>query len=41
MAGTYCPYQGKIGDEAKIGWEESEDEVPDGSEVFKKKERSG
>tara|TARA_R110000744_G_scaffold127276_5_gene234042 strand:- start:5307 stop:5498 length:192 start_codon:yes stop_codon:yes gene_type:complete len=40
MAGTYCPYQGKIGDEAKIGWEESEDEVPDGSEVFKKKERS-
>ena len=41
MAGTYCPYQGKIGDEAKTGWEESEDEVPDDSEVFKKKERSG
>jgi|TARA_R110002020_G_scaffold88084_3_gene216611 hypothetical protein len=39
MAGTYCPYQGKIGDEAKSGWESSEDEVPDGSEVFKKKDK--
>lgn len=39
MAGTYCPYQGKIGDEAKSGWEGSEDEVPDGSEVFKKKDK--
>lgn len=39
MAGTYCPYQGKIGDEAKSGWESSADEVPDGSEVFKKKDK--
>jgi len=38
MAGTYCPYEGKIGDEAKSGWEGSKEEVPDGSEVFKKKE---
>ena len=39
MAGTYCPYQGKIGDEAKSGWEGSNEEVPDGSEVFKKKDK--
>ena len=37
MAGTPCPYMGKIGDDARAGWEENSDEVPEGSEVFKKK----
>jgi hypothetical protein len=36
MAGTYCPYMGAIGDEAKKGWEENPDLVPKGSQVFKK-----
>jgi|TARA_R100000458_G_C8126024_1_gene142962 hypothetical protein len=36
MAGTYCPYMGAIGDEAKKGWEENPDLVPEGSQVFKK-----
>jgi len=36
MAGTYCPYMGAIGDEAKKGWEENSDMVPEGSLVFKK-----
>ena len=39
MAGTYCPYQGEIGNEAKSGWEGSEEAVPDGSKVFKKKDK--
>jgi hypothetical protein len=39
MAGTYCPYQGEIGNEAKSGWEDSEEAVPDGSKVFKKKDK--
>lgn len=33
-AGTYCPFQSKIGAEAKIGWEENPDMVPEGSVVF-------
>ena len=36
MAGTYCPYMGAIGEEAKEGWKENIDMVPDGSLVFKK-----
>jgi len=36
MAGTYCPYMGAIGDEAKKGWEENPDLVPEGSLVYKK-----
>ena len=36
MAGTYCPYMGAIGGEAKKGWEENSDMVPEGSLVFKK-----
>ncbi len=38
MAGTPCPYFGKIGTEAKKGWEENPDYVPSDSLVFKKKE---
>ena len=38
MAGTYCPYMGAIGEDAKKGWKENPDMVPDGSLVFKKVE---
>ena len=36
MAGTYCPYMGAIGEDAKKGWTENIDMVPEGSLVFKK-----
>ena len=36
MAGTYCPYMGAIGEDARKGWEENIDMVPEGSLVFKK-----
>lgn len=39
MAGTPCPYMGAIGDDARAGWEKNTDEVPEDSEVFKKKEK--
>ena len=35
FAGTYCPYDSKIGTEAKQGWEENPHMVPEGSIVFK------
>ena len=38
MAGTPCPFMGKIGDEAKAAWEKNEDLVPSDSRIFKKKE---
>ena len=40
MAGTPCPFMGKIGDEAKAAWEKNEDLVPSDSRIFKKKESS-
>ena len=36
MAGTYCPYMGAIGDDARKGWEENPDMVPEGSLVYNK-----
>jgi len=30
-AGTPCPYEGKIGDEAKQAWKDNSDKVPNGS----------
>ena len=36
MAGTYCPYMGAIGEEAKKGWENNPDLVPEGSLIYKK-----
>ena len=36
MAGTYCPYMGAIGEDAKKGWTENPDMVPEGSLVFNK-----
>tara|TARA_B100001758_G_C18271230_1_gene536497 strand:- start:451 stop:903 length:453 start_codon:yes stop_codon:yes gene_type:complete len=37
-AGTPCPYNGKIGDDAKQAWLDNTDDVPSDSKVFKKKE---
>ena len=39
MAGTYCPYMGAIGEEAKDGWEKNPELVPEGSVVFTKIEQ--
>jgi len=36
MAGTYCPYMGAIGEDAKKGWENNLDLVPEGSSIYKK-----
>ena len=37
MAGTPCPYRGKIGSDAMKGWEENPDLAPEGSRTLKKK----
>ena len=34
-AGTPCPYDGMIGSEAKLGWENNPTQVPDGSRTNK------
>ena len=34
MAGTPCPYRGKIGKEAQIGWEENPQDIPSGSRLM-------
>ena len=34
MAGTPCPYKGKIGTDAQRGWEENPDDVPAGSKLM-------
>ena len=36
MAGVPCPYLGAIGEEAKKGWEENPDMIPEGSIIFSK-----
>ena len=36
MAGTPCPYMGSICEEAKKGWEENPDMIPEGSIIFAK-----
>lgn len=40
-AGTPCPYDGKIGDDAKQAWLDNPKDVPEDSKVFKKKESQG
>lgn len=40
-AGTPCPYQGLIGDEAKSKWEENPHERPDWKQLRKTKYKSG
>lgn len=37
MAGTPCPYEGKIGDDAKKEWELNTHKIPQKSKYFKKK----
>ena len=37
MAGTPCPYRGKIGRDAQEAWERNLDDVPENSIMFKKK----
>ena len=39
MAGTPCPYQGKIGTEALEGWIENYEEAPSDSAFYQKKTR--
>ena len=34
MAGTPCPYKGKIGTEAQKAWEENPNDVPEGSKLM-------
>ena len=36
MAGVPCPYLGAIGEEAKKGWEENPDMIPEGSIIYAK-----
>ena len=38
MAGTPCPYKGKIGQEAKLAWEENQDDAPEDNMTFREKE---
>ena len=33
-AGTYCPYNASIGEDAKKGWEENLEDIPEGSVIF-------
>ena len=37
MAGTPCPYKGKIGTEAKMAWEANQDDAPEDNRTFKEK----
>jgi hypothetical protein len=36
MAGTPCPYEGQIGDDAKQAWLDNPDAIPKGSDLKKK-----
>ena len=38
MAGTPCPYKGKIGQEAKVAWEANRDDAPEDNMTFREKE---
>jgi len=38
MAGTPCPYKGRIGKEAKLAWEKDQEAAPEGNTIFEKKE---
>ena len=42
MAGTPCPYRGKIGKEAQLGWQENPQDIPSGSKIsFDLKKKNG
>jgi len=36
MAGTPCPYEGQIGDDAKQAWLDNTDDIPEDSDIKKK-----
>ena len=38
MAGTPCPYKGKIGSDALAAWKENIKDVPEGSKYLKEEE---
>jgi hypothetical protein len=38
MAGTPCPYKGKIGTDAKVAWEANQADAPEDNRTFKEKE---
>ena len=38
MAGTPCPYKGKIGTEAKLAWEANQDDAPEDNMTFREEE---
>lgn len=38
MAGTPCPYKGKIGTDAKLAWEANRDDAPEDNRTFKEEE---
>ena len=39
MAGTPCPYEGKIGDDAKIEWEKNTHQIPKKSKYHAPKKK--
>ena len=39
-AGTPCPYEGKIGDDAKTAWLENTDQIPNKSKYHKSKKKT-
>ena len=39
MAGTPCPYEGLIGDDAKKSWLEHTDQIPEKSKYYKVKKK--
>ena len=34
MAGTPCPYKGKIGEDALLAWNDNPDDIPSGSQLL-------
>jgi hypothetical protein len=38
MAGTPCPYKGKIGTDAKVAWEANQDDAPEDNRTFEEEE---
>ena len=34
MAGTPCPYRGKIGEDALVAWNENPQDIPSGSQLL-------
>jgi hypothetical protein len=39
MAGTPCPYRGKIGTDALVAWNENPEDIPSGSQILESKKK--